>query len=366
MPETAKTESMSALKIWAIDHLVRIPFVQKMLFVHNLHIMIKAGLSLVGGLGILIEQIENKRLKKLVAGIKAEVEKGRPFNEVLAEYPKVFPPIYVSMVAAGEASGKMDEALEQVSEQMKKSHALTSRVQGAMIYPAVIFFAMGAIGIEMVVFVLPKIIVMFNEFNAELPLPTRILIAVVHFMENYALLVLLAAVGLVALFLWLKRKPPVKRVLHTLALKLPIFGQIIKKINLARFTLTLSSLLKSGIAIIEAIRITANVQTNVRYSEDLTKAAEILKKGTPLSEALGTNPLHFPPMVVQMLRVGEESGQVDTMLNELSAYYGDEVDTTMKNFSTIIEPIIILVLGLAVAGMAVAVIMPMYSLAQAF
>ncbi|MBI5729371.1 MAG: type II secretion system F family protein [Candidatus Magasanikbacteria bacterium] len=365
MPAVKTAPLLEKMNEWVTNHLP-IPFVQKILFVHNLHIMIKSGLSIVDGLRILSEQMDNKRLKKILGDIKRQVEKGRQLSEVLSEYPTIFPPIYVSMIAAGETAGKMEESLLQVNNQMKKSHELTSRIKGALIYPAVILVAMAGIGIEMVVFVLPKIIVMFNDFHAELPLPTRALIWVVTTTGRYGIFFVVGFIALIALLVWLERKPRIKRAVHAFNLRLPIFGTIIKKINLARFTLTLSSLLQSAIPIIEAVKITSNVLGNVKYREDLLAAAEALKKGEPLSEALNQAPKRFPPMAVQMIMVGEQTGEMEQMLGELSEYYGDEVDNTMKNFSTIIEPVIILALGFAVAGIAVAVIMPMYSLAQSF
>lgn len=368
---TAQTASPAAPKensvdIWLTDHLTRVPFVAKMLFVHNLFIMVKAGLSLVEGLRILEAQVENKKLKKTIGAVKHEIEEGRTLSEALSDYPSIFPPIYVSMIAAGETSGKLEESLEQVHIQMKKSHELASRIRGAMIYPAVVVSAMTAIAIEMVVFVLPKILVMFKDFNAELPLPTKILIAIVNTMESYGIFILIGIVGLVSSLIWLGRKPAIKRQIHTFVLKLPIFGPVIKKINIASFTMTLSSLLQSAIPIIDAVRITSSVQGNVRYRESLIVVAEALKKGVPLSESLNVYPTCFPPMVVQMIMVGEQSGQLEQMLSELAAYYSDEVDDTMKNFSTIIEPVLIIIMGLAVGAMAVSVIMPMYSLAQSF
>lgn len=366
MPANQKNDLMFKLNAWVNDHLARVSFVQKIVFVHNLYIMTKAGLSIVDSLNILATQMESKKLQGIIVQVKERVEKGRQLSEVLGEFPKLFPSIYVNMIAAGETAGKMEQALEQVSTQMKKSHELTSKVKGAMIYPAVVLTAMVGIGIEMVVFVLPKIIVMFDDFGAELPLATRILVAVVKFMQNYGVWVFIGAALFVALVIWLLRQPSVKKVVHALTLRLPVAGPIIKKINTASFTLTLSSLLQSSIPIIEAVRITATVQTNVTYRAALLLISEALKKGQPLSEILSIYPRLFPPMVTQMIMVGEQTGQVADMLRELSDYYANEVDTTMKNFSTIIEPVIILVLGLAVAGIAVAVIMPMYSLAQAF
>jgi type IV pilus assembly protein PilC len=352
----------NAFDLWYQEHFAKVPFVQKILFVHNLSIMVKAGLSIVDGLRILSEQVENKKLQSVLKEIKLQVEKGRQLSEVLADFPKVFPPIYVSMIAAGEAAGKMEGALVQVSNQMKKSHELASRIRGALIYPIVVLTAMGGIGIGMVVFVLPKILGMFQDFHAELPLATRMLIAIVNTTQSYGLIMLIVTVGLVSLAIWLNKKPPVKHFMHTTYLRLPVFGKVIKKINISSFTLTLSSLLQSAIPIIEAIRITSSVVSNVRYRDDLLAVADSLKKGEPLSECLNRYPERFPPMVTQMIMVGEQAGEVEGMLKELAEYYSNEVDETMRNFSTIIEPMLILILGVGVAGIAIAVIMPIYSL----
>ncbi|OGH92227.1 MAG: hypothetical protein A2534_01825 [Candidatus Magasanikbacteria bacterium RIFOXYD2_FULL_39_9] len=349
---------------WIEHHLQRVPVMQKILFVSHLKTMVKAGLSLIDALRILSEEIENKKLKNIIADVKDGVEKGQQFSEVLAKYPKIFPSIYVSMIAAGETAGKMETALEQVSTQMKKNHELTSRIKGAMMYPAVIVIAMVGISVEVVVFILPKLLIMFKEFDAQLPLPTRILIAITDFTQNYGLWMLAVIVLLVLLTIRVLKEIKVKRVTHAVNLKLPIVGSIIKKINLARFTLTLSSLLESTIPIIDATRISSDVLNNVIYKETLVRVAESLKKGEALSDILRQSPNIFPPMVTEMIMVGERSGKSESMLRELAEYYGNEVDTTMRNFTTIIEPIIILVMGLAVAGIAVAIIMPLYSLAQ--
>lgn len=351
---------------WLTDHLTRVRFVEKMLFVHHLQIMTRAGLSIISALKVLSEEIENKKLKKIIGQVKTEVEKGRQLSEVLADYPKIFPKVYVSMIAAGESSGKLEESLEQVSYQMKRSNELNSRIRGALIYPAVVLTAMVGISIEVVFFVLPKVMIMFEEFNAELPLPTKILIFIVKSAQNYGLWLLVGVIALIVFIRWFIKKPEVRKTLHKITLRLPIFGEVTKKINLARFTLTLSSLLQSGIPIIEAARITAEVQSNIMYREGLLMVAEELKKGEAISKILARLPRIFPPIVTEMIMVGEESGQVEQMLKELADYYGNEVDATLKNFSTIIEPVMILIMGLGVAGIAVAVIMPMYSLAQSF
>ena len=359
-----KEKELSKLEVWLTNHLTSISIMQKILFVHNLSIMVKAGLSIVDGLRILSESVENKRLQSVINAVKAQVEKGRQLSEALMEYPEVFPPIYVSMIGAGEAAGKMEQSLTQVSDQMKKSYELTSHIKGALIYPAVVLIAMAGVGIGVVVFILPKMLGMFTEMNVELPMPTKVLIAVVNAFQNYGIFMLIGFIGFVFLCIWAIKKPKVKDVVHNVMLNLPVFGPVIKKINIARFTLTLSNLLQSAIPIIDAVKITAGVEGNVKYRDDLLAVSEALKKGEPLSDALGRSPSRFPPMVVQMIMVGEQSGEVENMLKELAAYYTDEVDNTMRNFSTIIEPVLILILGVGVAGVAIAVIMPIYSLSQ--
>ena len=352
------------INTWLSDHLSRVPIMQKILFVSHLKTMVKAGLSLIDALRILSAEIENKKLKMVIDEIKDGVEKGLQLSEVLARYPKIFPSIYVSMIAAGETAGKMETALDQVSVQMKKNHELTSRIKGAMMYPAVIVAAMIGISVEVVVFILPKLLIMFKDFDTELPLPTRILIFITDSTAKYGLWMLSVIILLIIMAVWLIKKPKVKKVVHAVNLRLPIVGPIIRKINLARFTLTLSSLLESTIPIIDAARISSEVLGNVIYKESLLNVSESLKKGEALSEILRRFPKIFPPMVTEMIMVGEKSGETEDMLRELAEFYGNEVDATMRNFTTIIEPIIILALGLAVAGIAVAVIMPMYSLSQ--
>ncbi len=344
----------------------RISFVQKMLFVFHLQIMVKAGLSIVAALKILSEEMENKKLRVIIGEIKTEVEKGRQLSEVLAQFPKVFPPIYVSMIAAGEAAGRLEESLSQVSNQMKKSHDLTSHIRGAMIYPAVVFSAVIGIAIEMVVFILPKILVMFEDFKSDLPFATKALIAIVKFTQSYGLEMLAGIIILVIICVWLYKKRNIKKAVHRVMLHLPIFGSIIQKINLARFTLTLSALLESTIPIVEATKITASVQSNLIYHDSLIEVSEKLKTGENLSKILTNYHNIFPPMVTEMIMVGEEAGEMEKMLKELAEYYSNEVDNIMRNFATIIEPVVIILLGLMVAGIAVAVIMPMYTLAENF
>jgi type IV pilus assembly protein PilC len=349
---------------WIERHVGSVPFVQKFMFIHHLEIMSKAGLSIINSLQVLSSEIENKKLKRIVGEIKAEVETGKQLSEVLAKFPSVFPHIYVNMIAAGEISGKLDDALSQISEQMKKSQRLNSKVRGAMIYPAVIMTAMVGISLFVVFYIMPKILVMFTEMNASLPMATRVLIALTKFGQNYWWAIIIAIIAAIFGFMRAMKVPKFKRAIHRGMLSLPIFGIIIIKVNLARFTLTLSSLLSSTIPIVDAVRISSEVLNNVVYREQLEHATDGLKQGQALSQILSAYPKTFPAMVTEMVMVGEQTGRIEKMLKELSEYYNNEVEETMNNFTAIIEPVIILLLGVGVAGIAVAVIMPMYSLAQ--
>src|SRR3989338_3338575 len=345
-----------------------ISFVQKTFFLDHLRTMIHASLSLVEALEILAKEMENRSFKKIIFEVKTEIEKGRPLSEVLAGYPKVFPNIYVKMIASGEISGKLDESLDQIVIQMKKTHELASSIRGAMIYPAVIIIAIVGVGIFMITSILPKMLNLFKEFKADLPPATKILIALTDFFSkplNLILIFLLIAAFISSFIMLIKKVPAFRRAVHTINLKLPIIGPVIKQINLARFSLTLSSLLKSTLPIIEAIDITADTCSNRLYQISLHKIAIEIKSGRALSELLREYGHLYPPMVTEMVMVGERSGEVDRLLQELSLFYGGEVDKTMKNFAQVIEPIIIIVLGLAVGGIATAIIMPMYSLVQA-
>ncbi|MBD3311820.1 MAG: hypothetical protein GF349_05035 [Candidatus Magasanikbacteria bacterium] len=346
-----------------------IPYVQKIFFVDHLRTMVHAGLSIVEALDILSKEISNKSFKLIIGSIKKEVESGKQLSEILEKYPKVFPSIYVKMIASGEISGKLEEALEQVTIQMKKTQELTSSIRGAMIYPSIIITVMGVIGILMATMVLPKLIELFEDFDTELPLATRILIAVTNFLSNplnLSLIITGLLLSIITFVFLLRRSIKFKRFIHKINLHLPIFGKVIKKINLARFSLTLSSLLKSTIPIVDALGITADTCSNVLYREAVKKSAKKLKSGEELSSTLGFYPKIFPPMVTEMIMVGEKTGEVDRLLVELSDFYNKEVEKTLKNFTTIIEPAIIVLIGIAVAGMAVAVIMPMYTLVQNF
>ncbi|MDD4271357.1 MAG: type II secretion system F family protein [Patescibacteria group bacterium] len=342
-----------------------IPISEKLFFVQHLSIMLKAGISLSVALKTLAKQTGNKRFANIINDVSKNVEKGISFTESLKPHEKIFGQLFINMIESGEVSGKLEEVLKRLYIQFKKNHELISKVKGALTYPAVILVAMGGIGIFMMVAVVPKITVMFKDFNAELPLPTKILI---KFSDSLVANGILYLVGLVVFIIILVKLIKTKRgtyIFHGLLLKTPIFGPIIKKINLARFARTISSLLKTDIMIIKSFQITASILGNVYYRDALNEMSNKIKKGGTINEVIANYQKLFPPIVTQMIAVGEETGELDYILEELAEFYEGEIDQIMNNLPAIIEPILILTLGLVVGGMAVAVIMPMYSLTSA-
>lgn len=342
-----------------------VPLKEKLFFVQHLSIMLRAGISLSASIKTLAKQSENKLFIKVMTEIAGNVESGQSFAQTLKPHIDIFGELFISMVEAGEISGKLEDVLNQLFVQLKKQNELISKVKGALTYPTVILAAMGGIGIFMMVFIVPKITDMLKSFNAELPLATKVLIGVSGLLLNHGLLFLGGFLGLGFLFFKVIKTVKGRLVFHGFLLKLPVFGAIIKKINLARFSRTISSLLKTDIAIIKSFQITSNVLGNVHYKNALNEMAEMIKKGGQINEIINNYPHLFSPLVVQMITVGEQTGELDTILEELAGFYENEVDQIMNNLPSIIEPLLILVLGLGVGAMAVAIIMPMYSLSSA-
>ncbi len=343
-------------------HFSRVPLKEKLFFVQYLGIMLKAGISLSRCLNTLAIQTSNKRFASIINNIAKNIEKGKSLTESLSNHKGIFGELFINMVEAGELSGNLEDVLKQLYIQIKKQNELISKVKGALTYPVVIIFAMGGIGIFMIVTVVPKLTDMLKSFNAELPIATKILIAVSDFIVGNIVISLVALIVFVLIFIQILRTYKGKYYFQAIFLIAPVFSGIIKKINLARFSRTISSLLKSDIMIIKTFQITANVLGNLHYRQAVKEMSEKLKKGSQINEIVSAYPKLFPPVVNQIISVGEETGELDSILAELAEFYENEVDKIMDNLPSIIEPILILALGLGVGGMAVAIIMPMYTL----
>lgn len=337
----------------------------KLFFVQYLRILLRSGFSLGEALRILALQTGNRRFRIILQTVQKMVEGGQSFGACLAKYESVFSAFIVNMVSAGEVSGNLEKTLEYLWLQMKKEHELKSRVRGALMYPAVVVAAMILVGIGMFIFVLPKITALFKEMNIALPLPTRIVIFISDLVTTRGPLLAIGFV-IVVLLLWRALKTNKGQFQwHQLLLKIPIVAPIVLKINLALFSRTLSSLLHTDIPVVQSFQITGSVISNVLYRQAIASVAEELKRGIAIESSLRAFPQLFPPLVTQMVAVGEKSGTLDELLGQLAEFYEDEVDQTMRNLASIIEPVLIVLLGIAVGGLAVAIIMPMYALTEA-
>lgn len=359
----AKTEKKSKITLFS-GLLNRISAVQKIFFTQNLEVMVRTGFSLANALKTLSLQTPNKKFREIISDLQHEVESGQTFTNALSKHKNVFSELFINMISAGEISGKLDESLRNLTIQMKKEHELITKVRSALTYPTIVVIAMVGIGIGMMIFVIPQMMAIFEEMETELPLPTLILIGISKFVTKNGIFL---AIGIIILIIILNRIFKTKKgkfILHKILLKLPILAGILKKINLARFSRSLSSLLKTDIPIVQTFEIISKVLGNVHYKQAMLECAQRVKKGISIVKSLEDKPDLFPPIITQMISVGEETGALDTISDEIANFYEADVDTTMGNLAVIIEPVLMLLLGAAVAGMALAIILPMYSLVE--
>jgi len=338
---------------------------EKIFFTQNLGVMLKSGLSASRALRTLTLQSSNPKFQRALAQVTRAVEKGNPIAKAMEAFPKIFPPIFINMIHAGEKSGQLERVLKELTIQLKNSHELKAKVKGAMMYPIVVMVAMVGIGAGMLIFVIPKLLGIFEEVNAELPLPTRILITISNTLNDHILIFGPAFMLLVGALIYATRTGTGQRIWHGMILKTPIIKGIALKINLAKVARTLGSLMATDMPIVDSLKLTGGVVSNVRYRASLAAIAGQVEKGKTISSELANFGGLYPPVTVQMVQVGEETGEIGNILIQLAEFYEEDVKQTMESLPTIIEPIMILILGGAVGGMAIAVIMPMFSLANA-
>ncbi len=328
----------------------------------NLGSMLVAGLTVSRALSVIERQSSNPRLKGVVKRVIARINEGDPFYETLKEFPEVFSDLYVAMVRAGEESGSLAESLKTLSIQMERATNLKKKIKGAMIYPAIVITIMVIIGILMMIYVMPQITGVFKGMNKELPATTQLLITVSDFMFNYTLFAIGGLVAAVAGVIYFLRTKWGKIISSWTVVRLPVIGTLAKETNAARTARTLSSLLNSGVDVIRSITITEEVLQNVFYKEILKEAATRVEKGTALSETFIERSDLYPILVGEMILVGEETGQIAGMLGELAIFYENEVERKTKDLSTIIEPLLMVVIGGTVGFFALALIAPIYSI----
>jgi type IV pilus assembly protein PilC len=355
-------EAKEKNKVNFLDALQRVPLKEIMVFARNLSVMISSGVTVSRAVKNLALQTQHKQFIKVLNDVYEEMQAGKTLSESMGKYPGVFDELFINMVRVGETAGNLDEVLKIVAVQLEKEHDLKSKVKGAMTYPAVVLIAMVGIAIVMLTFVLPKIMGVFKDMGSKLPPMTQFIVNLSNLLQEHGVVsAIVTIISIIAIKIFIT-KPLGKRVVSYIAIHAPVFGNIVIKVNSARFARIYSSLLSSGVNSIEALRIIANTLTNSFYRDALLKGVEEVQKGVSLSKILSDNSQIFPLLVSQIVEVGEETGKTDMVLLQLAQFYEEEVDQITKNMSSIIEPLLMIVIGIGVGFFAVAMLMPMYSM----
>ncbi len=345
-------------------YLNRVKADELVMMTRNLGSMLKAGLTITRALSVMERQSTNPKLKGVIRKIVSDINKGEQFYVSLKGFPEVFSDLYVAMIKAGEEGGSMAESLQTLAVQMERSSNLTKKIKGAMIYPAIVIIVMVIIAILMMIYVMPQITDVFKGMDKELPATTQFLISASDFFVANTLVALGSIVGFVMAVGYFFRTKIGKIVSSYAVIHLPIVGVMAKETNSARTARTLSSLLDSGVDVIQSIEITGEVVQNVFYKEVLKEARKRVEKGTALSEVFVERNDLYPILVGEMILVGEETGQIAGMLKELAQFYETEVERKTKDLSTIIEPLLMVVIGAGVGFFALAMIAPIYSISD--
>jgi type IV pilus assembly protein PilC len=342
----------------------KIKKLQILLFTRQLSTMITSGLPLVQSLDILCNQIEDAHFRGMVRDVKERIEGGSRFAEALREYPQCFDELYVNLVVAGEEGGLLDNVLQRLAVYIEKSEKLKKKVKSAMIYPIAIIVVALIVVVILLLFVIPVFEKMFKEMGAELPMPTQVVINMSLFMQSYWYIMLGVLILLVVAGRYYYKTENGHRAIDRLMLKLPLFGVLTIKASVARVTRTLATLLMSGVAILESMIIVAKVAGNKIVEEALMIARSRISEGRTMAEPLEQAGI-FPPMVVQMVQVGESTGALDSMLNKIADFYEDDVDNLVSNLTAMMEPMIMVFLGVVLGGLIVAMYLPIFKLGQA-
>lgn len=336
----------------------------KVLLARNLGAMLSAGLALARALAVLERQTKNVKLAGIIGEIASAVRRGDTLHVALSKFPNVFSRLFVAMVRAGEEGGDLSGSLQTVADQMERMYQLKKKIRSALIYPAVIVFAIFAIGAFMMVNVVPTLAQTFEEMNAELPASTQIIIAVSDFLVEYTVVAIGLIITVVALLYVGLRTGPGKRMLDFALLHTPLIGGMVREVNAARTSRTLASLLSSGVDVLASLEIAGEVVQNSYFRAIIAEAEKRVRQGEPLSVAFVRREDLYPAFVGEMMAVGEETGNSAEMLKRLATYYEEEVDRKTKDLSTIVEPFLMLIIGGAVGFFAISMISPIYSLSE--
>ncbi|HLM84166.1 MAG TPA: type II secretion system F family protein [Candidatus Bathyarchaeia archaeon] len=334
------------------------------IFSRQMAVMVEAKVPLLAALKGIIEQTDNPFFAKILSLVMADVDEGKSLSDAMRRHPDVFSELYVNMVQSGEISGNLQQSLESLADNIEKNYLLSQKIKGVLYYPAFILTAFFIVGFLMITFVIPKLTEMLKEeTGVTLPVTTRILIWTGDFMQNYWWAVLIAIIAGVSGIVYYVRTDDGKKEFDVIKLKIPLVGRVFKFVYLARFSENLSTLVRSGIPIVSALQITARVVGNIVYERHINEAAEKVKTGGSMSEVLSQKK-EFPSIMTQMVKVGEDTGKLDTTLDTMAKFFSREADQIVSNLSSIIEPVLIVILGVGVGTLVFSIIMPIYNIAQ--
>ena len=356
----------SPVNQWFKNLLLRVPAQEQLVFAKNLSVMVKAGMPVPESLRMLQKETKSRALKKILEQVISDVSNGQFLSASFEKYHNIFGDLFINIIRVGESSGTLSENLNYLADELKKKGELKSKIIGALVYPIVVLVATFGITGMLTVLIFPKILPIFKTLNVTLPVTTQILIAVSNILTNHGLTAILTALASLV-FLWLILKiQKVRDFYHHFLLRLPIFGTMIKDVNLANIARTLGLTMKSGVKIVEAISITTQTLSNLVYKEQLLKITENIQKGQTISEYLYPKPRLFPAMMAQMVSVGENTGNLSETLLYLSEFYEAELGDKTKNLSNILEPILMVVMGIIVGFVAISIITPIYEVTSSF
>lgn len=344
-----------------------LPFLNKIsssdviLFTRQLSSMLSSGLTLLRSLQIFKDQTQNEALVGLVSGIITDIEEGKTFSYAIAKHPETFSPIYVSLIKAGESSGLLDKVLLRLANNLEKAHKLQGTVKSALMYPAIVVVLMVFVVFIMMIFVIPQLSVLYTSLNVPLPLPTQIVVGLSGIIGTFwPLIMVLIGLGIFFYRKWSKTEDG-RLIMDKLVLKLPVFGPLMEQTILAEFTRTFGLLIGTGTLVVESLDESADTAGNIHYKNAIKDVANQVEKGVTIGDAMSSYSL-FPPMLIQLVKIGEQTGKMDETLSKVSEYFEDQVNDKVKTLTTALEPFIMIVLGVGVAFLIVSVITPIYSL----
>lgn len=358
IPDTVEEEDTSSIFAKLSS---KVPSKDKIVFTRQFATLIGAGLPLSNALRTLSEQTESKPMRRVIEDILSQVEAGKTLMEACSKHPDVFDQVYLSLIQAGEASGTLDLALKRLADQKEKDEGMISKIRGAMTYPAIVLLVIIAVVVFMMVLVVPQVKNLYSDMGKELPIATQILVGLSDFVINQWYIVLVAVAIAVWVFIQFRKTDTGKRWLAIVKLNIPMFKNLFLRLYNARFARTMQMLLSTGVALLDSMRMSGEATNNIVYFEQIKMAMEKVQAGKPLSEAL-KDKKYMMPLVPQMASIGEESGKIDDMLGKAAQVYEDELDEQIAAISTMIEPILMVIMALLIGGIVLAVLFPIYSL----